>query len=150
VTADVDDIAATVAAPGAAEAGLWFAAHEAHGALVGQWIRSNVDYVVAVGPFFTAEEQAALTRTLPGGAAVLWVVIHAARPATTPATPTAHWPYSASPNDFAGTLASGALLRSLRRRGPATVGERRYAEALRGSRAPRMRPRPKMNSSAGS
>jgi hypothetical protein len=51
---------------------------------------------------------------------------------------------------FAGTLASGALLRSLRRRGPATVGERRYAEALRSSRAPRMRPRPKMNSSAGS
>jgi hypothetical protein len=72
------------------------------------------------------------------------------RPATTPATPTAHWPYPASPNDFAGTLASGALLRSLRRRGPATVGERRYAEALRGSRAPRMRPRPKLNSSAGS
>ena len=70
--------------------------------------------------------------------------------AATPATPTAHWPYSASPNDFAGTVASGALLRSLRRRGPATVGERRYAEALRGSRAPRMRSRPKMNSSAGS
>ena len=35
VVADVDDVAAMVAAPGAAEAGLWFAAHEAHGALVG-------------------------------------------------------------------------------------------------------------------
>jgi hypothetical protein len=84
VIADVDDIAATVAAPGAAVAGLWFAAHEAHGALVGQWMRSDVDYVVAVGPFFTAEERAALTRTLPDGAAVLWVVIDAAVSVTLP------------------------------------------------------------------
>jgi adenylylsulfate kinase-like enzyme len=77
VVADVDDIAAMVATPGAAQAGLWFAAHEAHGALVGQWMRSSVEYVVAVGPIYTAEEQAALTRTLPDEAAVLWVVIDA-------------------------------------------------------------------------
>lgn len=79
VIADVDDVAAMVGSPGAAaEAGLWFAAHEAHGALVGQWMRSNVDYVVAVGPIYTTEEQAALTRTLPPDAGVLWVVIDAA------------------------------------------------------------------------
>jgi adenylylsulfate kinase-like enzyme len=77
VVADVDDVAAMVAAPGATEAGLWFAAHEAHGALVGQWMRSSVEYVVVVGPIYTAEEQAALTRTLPDNAAVLWVVIDA-------------------------------------------------------------------------
>src|SRR5690242_14160277 len=65
VVADVDEVAAMVGPPGAGKAGLWFVAHEAHGALVGQWLRSNVDYVVAVGPFWTAEEQAALTRTLP-------------------------------------------------------------------------------------
>ncbi|GIF56586.1 hypothetical protein Air01nite_26810 [Asanoa iriomotensis] len=77
VVADVDDIAAMVAMPGAARAGLWFAAHEAHGALVGQWMHSSVDYVVVVGPIYTAEEQAMLTRALPDAAAVLWVVIDA-------------------------------------------------------------------------
>lgn len=77
VTADVDDIAAMVGPPGAGRAGLWFAAHEAHGALVGQWMRSDVGYVVAVGPFHTEEERGALTRTLPDDAAVLWVVIDA-------------------------------------------------------------------------
>jgi adenylylsulfate kinase-like enzyme len=77
VVADVDDVAAMVAAPGAAQTGLWFAAHEAHGALVGQWMRSSVDYVVVVGPIYTAEEQRALTCALPDDAAVLWVVIDA-------------------------------------------------------------------------
>jgi hypothetical protein len=77
VVADVDDVAAMVAAPGAARTGLWFAAHEAHGALVGQWMRSSVQYVVVVGPIYTAEELAALTRALPDGAAALWVVIDA-------------------------------------------------------------------------
>jgi len=61
VVADVDDVAAMVGWPGAGKAGLWFAAHEAHGALVGQWMRSNVEYVVAVGPFFSAEQRAALS-----------------------------------------------------------------------------------------
>ncbi len=78
VVADVDDIAQMVGAPGAGKAGLWFAAHEAHGALVAQWMRSNVGYVVAVGPFHTAGEQAALTRGLARDAATLWVVIDAA------------------------------------------------------------------------
>jgi adenylylsulfate kinase-like enzyme len=77
VVVDVDDVAAMVATPGATQAGLWFAAHEAHGALVGQWMRSSVEYVVVVGPIYTAEEQAALTRALPDEAAALWVVIDA-------------------------------------------------------------------------
>ena len=82
VVADVDDVAAMVAAPGAAAAGLWFAAHEAHGALVGQWMRSTVDYVVVVGPVYSTEEQAALTRTLPDGASMLWIVIDATEAVT--------------------------------------------------------------------
>jgi hypothetical protein len=73
--ADVDDIAAMVGPPGAGPAGMWPVAHEAHGALVGQWMRSSLDYVVVVGPFHTAEEQAALTGWLPDDAAMLWVVI---------------------------------------------------------------------------
>jgi hypothetical protein len=77
VVVDVDDVAAMVGSPGAAAADLWFAAHEAHGALVGQWMRSAVEYVVVVGPIYTAEEQAALTGTLPDRAAVLWIVIDA-------------------------------------------------------------------------
>src|SRR3954452_9258210 len=77
VVVDVDDVAAMVKAPGAAEAGLWFAAHESHGALIGQWMRSAVDYVVAVGPIYSTDEQAALTRTLPDDAAAVWVVIDA-------------------------------------------------------------------------
>jgi thymidylate kinase len=77
VVADVDDVAAMVASPGAARAGLWFAAHEAHGAVVGQWMRSSVDVVVAVGPVYTPEEQKALTRTLPDGAPILWVLLDA-------------------------------------------------------------------------
>jgi thymidylate kinase len=78
VVADVDEVAAMVAPPGAAQAGLWFAAHQAHGALVGQWMRSSVDYVLAVGPIYTAEEQRALTCHLPAEAEALWVVIDAA------------------------------------------------------------------------
>ena len=41
-------------------------------------MRSTVDYVVVVGPIYSTEEQAALTRTLPDDAVVLWVVIDAA------------------------------------------------------------------------
>ncbi len=40
VLVDVDDVAAMVACPGAAAAGLWFAAHQAHGVLVGAWMQT--------------------------------------------------------------------------------------------------------------
>jgi adenylylsulfate kinase-like enzyme len=77
VLIDVDDIAAMVAAPGAAAAGLWFAAHQAHGALVGTWMQTAVDVVIAVGPIYTSREQAALLEPLPEASAVHWVVIDA-------------------------------------------------------------------------
>jgi hypothetical protein len=73
-----------VAGWGAARAGLWFAAHEAHGALVGQWMRSAADYVVVVGPIYSAAEQAALTRALPAGADPVWVLVEAAVSVTLP------------------------------------------------------------------
>ena len=57
-----------VGPPGAGAVDLCFAAHEAHGALVSQWMRSAVEYIVAVGPIYTPEEQEAVTRALPGGA----------------------------------------------------------------------------------
>jgi thymidylate kinase len=77
VLIDVDDIAAMVAAPGAAAAGLWFAAHQAHGALVGTWMQTAVDVVIAVGPIYTSREQAARLEPLPEASAVHWVVIDA-------------------------------------------------------------------------
>jgi adenylylsulfate kinase-like enzyme len=77
VVADVDDVAAMVAPPGAARLGLWFAAHEAHAALVGQWMRTGVDFVVVVGPIFSYAEQATLNRKIPDGAAVLRVIVDA-------------------------------------------------------------------------
>jgi thymidylate kinase len=77
VLVDVDDIAAMVAGPGAAAAGLWFAAHQAHGALVGTWMQTGVDVVIAVGPIYTPCEQAALLEPLPDASAVHWVIIDA-------------------------------------------------------------------------
>ncbi len=77
VVADIDDVAAMVAGPGAAPTGLWFAAHEAHGALVGQWMRSSADLVIAVGPVYTQAEQDALFHPLPSDARVCRVQIDA-------------------------------------------------------------------------
>lgn len=77
IVADVDDVAAMVVGSGAAAAGLWFAAHEAHGALVAQWMRSDADVIIAVGPVYTKAEQAALFGGLPNGAHVWRVLIDA-------------------------------------------------------------------------
>ncbi len=77
VLVDLDDVAAMVGSPGAAAAGLWFAAHQAHGALVGQWARSHADLIVAVGPIYTVEERAALVANLPDAVLAEYVVIDA-------------------------------------------------------------------------
>lgn len=74
VVADLDDVAAMVGPPGAGGAGLWFAAHEAHGALVAQWMQSHVDAVISVGPIYDAAENAALFGRIPDGAQVLRVL----------------------------------------------------------------------------
>src|SRR5919202_1969111 len=77
VLVDVDDVAAMVAGPGAAAAGLWPAAHQAHGALVGKWMQSGVDVGITLGPIYAPCEQAALLEPLPEGSAVHWVVVDA-------------------------------------------------------------------------
>lgn len=82
VIVDVDDVAAMVAGPGAGAAGLWFAAHEAHGALVAQWMRSSIDWVIAVGPVYTQTEQRALFGALPPEVGVCRVLIDAPMSAT--------------------------------------------------------------------
>lgn len=78
VVADVDDVADMLRTPpGDGKGRLWFRAHEAHGALVGQWMRSDVDVVISVGPVYTAEEQKALYGRLPRDANPLRVLIDA-------------------------------------------------------------------------
>ena len=77
VIADVDDVAAMVCTPGAGATGLWFAAHQAHGALVSQWMRSETNVVISVGPIYSQAEHDALFATLPAEARVLEVLIDA-------------------------------------------------------------------------
>lgn len=77
VIADVDDVAAMVCTPGAGATGLWFAAHQAHGALVSQWMRSEADVVISVGPIYSQAERDALFAPLPAEARVLEVLIDA-------------------------------------------------------------------------
>jgi hypothetical protein len=76
VVADVDDVAFMLR-PGARRAELWLAAHRAHGALVGQWMQSTVDVVVALGPIYDQDEQQALYGQLPIGGPMCRVLIDA-------------------------------------------------------------------------
>lgn len=76
VVADADDIAHVVA-PADRQGSLWLAAHRAHGALVGEWMRSQVDVVIAVGPIYDHDEQVALYGRIPGDARQCRVLIDA-------------------------------------------------------------------------
>ena len=76
VVADVDDVAFMVP-PAARTSSLWLAAHRAHGALVGAWMRSDIDVVIAVGPIYDQEEQEALYGQLPVAAHPCRVLIDA-------------------------------------------------------------------------
>jgi hypothetical protein len=74
--ADVDDVAFMLR-PRERRGSLWLDAHRAHGALVGQWMRSKVDVVVALGPIFDEDEQEALYGQLPAGERAFRVLIDA-------------------------------------------------------------------------
>lgn len=76
VIVDVDDVAAMVAGPGPV-GGLWFAAHQAHGALVARWLLTAVDVVISVGPIYSEAEQDALYGRLPAGVRPVRVLIDA-------------------------------------------------------------------------
>ncbi len=82
VIADVDDVAAMVGGPGAGAVGLWFSAHRAHGALVGEWMNSGADVVISVGPIYTKAECDALFGQLPPSAQPIRVLIDAPLSAT--------------------------------------------------------------------
>ncbi len=76
VVADVDDVALMLRPPGR-RAELWTAAHKAHGALVGQWMQSKVDVVVALGPIYDKDEQEALYKQIPANGNLCRVLIDA-------------------------------------------------------------------------
>jgi thymidylate kinase len=76
LVADVDDVAAMVAGPGPL-GGLWFAAHQAHGALVAQWLLTGVEVVISVGRVYTEAEQDALYGRLPANVRSVRVLIDA-------------------------------------------------------------------------
>jgi thymidylate kinase len=77
VIADVDDVAAMVTGPGAGASGLWFAAHQAHGAMVAQWMLSKVNVVISVGPIYSLAEREALFGPLPAETRPCQVLIDA-------------------------------------------------------------------------
>ena len=56
-------------------AGSWQRAQAVHGALIAAWLRSGVDAVIAHGPFYTAEDRAALLAELPTGLVQRWVML---------------------------------------------------------------------------
>lgn len=76
VVVDVDDVAHMVA-PADRQRDLWRDAHRAHGALVGAWMRTRVDVVIALGPIYDEDEQAALYGQLPADAQPCRVLIDA-------------------------------------------------------------------------
>lgn len=77
VLADVDDVADMIRGRGAAPAGLWPAAHAAHGALVAGWLATAVDVMIAVGNVYDEDERDALEVAVPAAGRVLRVVLDA-------------------------------------------------------------------------
>ena len=76
VIADVDDVASMVAGPGPVGS-LWLAAHKAHGPSWAQWVLTDVDLVISVGPVYTDAEQDALYGRLPADVRTVRVLIDA-------------------------------------------------------------------------
>lgn len=66
-TPDVDDVVAMGAGPAEAFDPMWDRGRRVHGAVVGAWLRSGVDVVVAHGPAYTEDETAALMADVPPG-----------------------------------------------------------------------------------
>jgi shikimate kinase len=72
---DVDEVAAMAHAPGGLTQEQWHQAHVAHGALVGGWLDTAVDVVVAHGPAYSRQETDALMAHVAPGTRVLRVLL---------------------------------------------------------------------------
>lgn len=74
-TPDVDDVVFMGTGPAATFDAMWERGRVVHGAVVGAWLRSGVDVVVAHGPAYTEEETAALMADVPEGTPTLRVML---------------------------------------------------------------------------
>jgi shikimate kinase len=72
---DLDDVVDTLSAPLEDFETSWRNARRGHGALIGAWLRSGVDAVIAHGPFYTAEETDALLAEVPPTQERSWVML---------------------------------------------------------------------------
>jgi len=66
-TPDVDDVVVMGDGPPDTFDAMWSRGRRVHGAVVGAWLRSGVDVVIAHGPAYTDEETAALMAEVPAG-----------------------------------------------------------------------------------
>ena len=73
--ADLDDTVTTMDASSEEFELTWDRAREVHSYLVGQWLSSGVDAVIAHGPFYSVSETSALLRQVPAGIAVRRVML---------------------------------------------------------------------------
>jgi len=69
---DLDEIVASLRAPGAPWQRSWGQARRAHAALIGGWLRSGVEVVLADGPFHDSSEIATLLSEVPAGTVTRW------------------------------------------------------------------------------
>jgi shikimate kinase len=72
---DLDATVAMVHAPPEELERTWDRAREVHGRLVGQWLSSGVEAVIAHGPFYSPSETSVLSRHVPTGIAVRRVML---------------------------------------------------------------------------
>ncbi|HEV7722374.1 MAG TPA: hypothetical protein VGO60_13870 [Iamia sp.] len=66
-TPDVDEVVVMGTGPADAFDTMWSRGRRVHGAVVGAWLRSGVDVVIAHGPAYTDEETEALMADVPAG-----------------------------------------------------------------------------------
>ncbi len=69
---DLDDLVDSVLAPRQQWQRSWDQARRAQAALIGGWLRSNVDVVIAHGPFHDKDEAAILLSEVPAGTVTRW------------------------------------------------------------------------------
>ena len=66
---DVDDVLAMLSAPLEQFDESWERVRRVHGSLVGAWVRSGIDVVIAHGPIFTPTDTEAFAADVPSGRA---------------------------------------------------------------------------------
>ena len=75
VVTDLDDVVTSTRAPASQVWRTWLRAREIHGRLIGEWLSSDLDYVIADGPFYSEWETDLLMRWVPDGTSVYRVLL---------------------------------------------------------------------------